>query len=110
MRLKGSAKVLEQRRRKALGLLQENVSLHEVARRIGCHASSVMRWRDRSLAFGWRSFLGNRGGMREMLAFAQEKGIAPKVELMAMSRVNEAIQRLKKNEARYRIVLVGETR
>ena len=52
MRLKGSAKVLEQRRRKALGLLQENVSLHEVARRIGCHASSVMRWRDRSRAFG----------------------------------------------------------
>lgn len=52
MRLKGSAEVLEQRRRKALELLQEDVSLHEVARRIGCHPSSVLRWRDRKHAFG----------------------------------------------------------
>jgi transposase len=52
MRLKGSADVLEQRRHKALELLQEDVSLHEVARRVGCHASSVLRWRDRREAFG----------------------------------------------------------
>lgn len=52
MRLKGSAEVLERRRRKALELLQEDVSLHEVARRIGCHPSSVLRWRDRRQAFG----------------------------------------------------------
>ena len=55
------------------------------------------------------SFIGNRATMREMLVFAQEHGIVPEVELMPMSRVNEAIQRVKENKARYRIVLVNET-
>ena len=55
------------------------------------------------------SFLGNRATMSEMLAFTQDHGIAPKVELMPMSQVNEAIQRVKENKARYRIVLVNET-
>jgi uncharacterized zinc-type alcohol dehydrogenase-like protein len=55
------------------------------------------------------SFLGNRATMREMLSFAQAHGIVPKVELMPMSQVNEAIQRVKENKARYRIVLVNET-
>ncbi|MBD3158460.1 MAG: zinc-binding dehydrogenase [Candidatus Lokiarchaeota archaeon] len=53
------------------------------------------------------SFLGNRDTMREMLSFAQEHGIKPKVELMPMEQVNKAIQRLKDNKARYRIVLVN---
>lgn len=42
----GSATVLVRRRRRALGLLDEGLSLNEVARRVGCQASSVMRWRD----------------------------------------------------------------
>lgn len=46
MRPKGSPAELERRRRRALVLLGEGLSLHEVARRVGCHASSVMRWRD----------------------------------------------------------------
>lgn len=54
------------------------------------------------------SFLGNRATMREMLAFAQDRGIAPEVELMPMSQVNEAFQRVRENKARYRIVLVNE--
>jgi len=54
------------------------------------------------------SFLGNRVGMREMLSFAQAHGITPKVELMPMSRVNEALQRVKENRARYRIVLFND--
>jgi transposase len=45
-RLKGSADLLEDRRKRALALLDSGYSLHEVGRRIGCHASSVMRWRD----------------------------------------------------------------
>lgn len=53
------------------------------------------------------SFIGNRAMMREMLSFAQEHGIKPKVELMPMAKVNEAIQRVKENKARYRIVLVN---
>lgn len=43
-----------------------------------------------------------------MLPFAQEHGVTPVVELMPMSQVNEAIQRVRENKARYRIVLVNE--
>lgn len=46
MRPQGSAKELERRRRRALELLDEGRSLNEVARIMGCAASSVMRWRD----------------------------------------------------------------
>ena len=46
-RVKGSADLLEDRRRRALVLLDEGNSLNEVGRRIGCNPSSVMRWRDR---------------------------------------------------------------
>ena len=45
-RPKGSADLLEDRRRRALALLGQGLSLNEVGRRIGCDASSVMRWRD----------------------------------------------------------------
>jgi len=38
--------MLEARRRKAVSLLEQGLSLHEIARRIGCHPSSVMRWRN----------------------------------------------------------------
>ncbi len=44
MRPNGSPKTLERRRRKAVALLKQGLSFHEVGRRIGCHASSVMRW------------------------------------------------------------------
>lgn len=54
------------------------------------------------------SFLGNRATMREMLSFAQTHGIKPWIELMPMSKVNEAIEKLKQNKARYRIVLVND--
>ena len=54
------------------------------------------------------SLLGSRTMMREMLAFAQERGIRPKVELMPMAQVNEAIRKVKEGRARYRIVLVNE--
>ena len=43
-RPKGSADLLEDRRRRALALVDAGCSLNEAARRIGCGASSVMRW------------------------------------------------------------------
>ena len=46
MRPKGSPKALEQRRRRVVALLKQKLSLHEIARRIGCHPSSVLRWRN----------------------------------------------------------------
>lgn len=54
------------------------------------------------------SFIGNRAAMQEMLKFAQAHGIKPKVELMPMSQVNKAIQRVRENKARYRIVLFNK--
>ena len=45
-RPKGSADLLEDRRKRALRLLDAGLSLNAVGRRRGCHASSVMRWRD----------------------------------------------------------------
>jgi transposase len=55
-RPKGSADLLEDRRKRALALLDAGHSLNEVGRRIGCNASSVMRWRD-----AWR-----RGGAKAL--------------------------------------------
>ena len=46
MRPQGSPKSLEDRRCRAVALLKLKLSLHEIARRIGCHASSVLRWRN----------------------------------------------------------------
>lgn len=46
MRPYGSPKALEARRRRALSLLAEDQSLTDVARKVGCHPSAVMRWRD----------------------------------------------------------------
>jgi uncharacterized zinc-type alcohol dehydrogenase-like protein len=54
------------------------------------------------------SFLGNRATMREMLSFAQAHAITPELELMPMSQVNDAVQRVRENKARYRIVLVND--
>ena len=45
-RPKGSAQVIEARRRQALRLLEEGFSLGEVGRMTGSAASSVMRWRN----------------------------------------------------------------
>jgi transposase len=45
-RPKGSAELIEARRRQALRLLDEGYSLNEVGRMTGSAASSVMRWRD----------------------------------------------------------------
>ena len=45
-RPKGSADLLEDRRKRALKLLDEGYSLNEVGKLVGCNASSVMRWRD----------------------------------------------------------------
>src|ERR1700737_4939237 len=55
-RPKGSADLLEDRRRRALAFLDAGYSLNEVGRRIGCAAVSVMRWRDARRRHGDRAF------------------------------------------------------
>lgn len=40
---KGSPEELERRRRRAMAFLEQDLSLNEVARRLGCNASPVQR-------------------------------------------------------------------
>jgi len=65
-RLKGSADLLEDRRKRALALLDSGYSLNEAGRRIGCHASSVMRWRDRRRRGGTRALRVRRSPGRPL--------------------------------------------
>lgn len=51
------------------------------------------------------SSTANRALMNDMLAFAARKKIKPKIELLPLAKVNEGIERVKNNKARYRIVL-----
>jgi transposase len=56
MRPKGSADLIANRRRRAIALLDKGLSLSEVARQVGSHPSSVMRWRDNVLREGEKAF------------------------------------------------------
>ena len=48
---------------------------------------------------------GSRTNMSEMLQFCAQHKIAAQVEVMPMNQLNRALDRLKANKARYRIVL-----
>jgi uncharacterized zinc-type alcohol dehydrogenase-like protein len=54
------------------------------------------------------SFIGSRTAIHEMLSFAQDQGVTPRIEQLPMADVNDAIRRLKENRARYRIVLSND--
>jgi uncharacterized zinc-type alcohol dehydrogenase-like protein len=43
--------------------------------------------------------------VQEMLDFAAAKGIKPMVEVMPLSKINEAFDRVASGKARYRVVL-----
>jgi len=51
------------------------------------------------------SLIGGRPAIREMLEFAARHGIRAKAEVVPMRDVNRAIERVRRNEARYRMVL-----
>lgn len=57
MRPKGSADLIADRRKRALKLLEEELTLNAVARRIGCAPISVMRWCDAYQKEGEESFV-----------------------------------------------------
>jgi transposase len=81
MRPKGSAAVLAARRRRALDLLDEGLSLNEVARRIGCQASSVMRWRDRRDEVGEKVFeVGASPGRPPKLSSPEQQRLVRLIE------------------------------
>jgi D-arabinose 1-dehydrogenase-like Zn-dependent alcohol dehydrogenase len=47
------------------------------------------------------------GDSREMLRFAAEHNVRPQVELLPMKDIQIALEKVKNNQARYRIVLVN---
>ncbi len=51
------------------------------------------------------SEIADRATIGEMLRFSARHGIAPVVERMPLAEVNTALERVRKNEARYRMVL-----
>jgi alcohol/geraniol dehydrogenase (NADP+) len=51
------------------------------------------------------SDIGSPGAIREMLAFAEKHGIGAEVETVAMEECNAALQRVRDNKVRYRMVL-----
>jgi uncharacterized zinc-type alcohol dehydrogenase-like protein len=53
------------------------------------------------------SDIGSPGAIREMLVFAAEHGIAAQVETAPMATVNDAVQRVRDNKVRYRMVLTN---
>ena len=53
------------------------------------------------------SAIGSRATTREMLALAARHGIRAQTEVMPLSEVNAAITRVRRNEARYRVVLAN---
>lgn len=63
-----------------------------------------------SLVFGQKaiagSVVGGRRFMKEMLEFAALHQIKPMIETMPISQINEAMDKVVANKARYRIVLV----
>lgn len=105
MRPKGSAAGLEGRRRQAVALLDEGLSLNAVARRLGCAPSSVMRWRNAVRRRGERGFqVGvspgrppklTPGQRRRLLRLLLQGSLAHgyQTDLWTTGRVAEVIQR-----------------
>ena len=53
------------------------------------------------------SAVGSPSQVREMLDFSARNGILPKTECFPMAQVNQALDRVRRNQARYRVVLVN---
>jgi alcohol/geraniol dehydrogenase (NADP+) len=51
------------------------------------------------------SNIGDRPAINKMLHFAARHGIKARVETVPFASVNEALDRVRKNQARYRMVL-----
>lgn len=55
------------------------------------------------------SLFGSPAIMRDMLSYAETHSVIPEVEQIPMAHVNEAIRKIKANQSRYRMVLLGES-
>jgi len=75
-----------------VGALAEPISIH----------TGMLMAKSRSVT---SSPIGGRSAMRKMLDFAARHGIGAQVETLPMSEVNTALDRLRRNDVRYRFVL-----
>ena len=101
----GSATVLEQRRWRALKLLDEGCSLNEVGRIVGCAPSSVMRWREARRRRGKRGLkVGSSPGRPSKLGTVERRRLVKlllkgamahgyRTELWTTARIAELIER-----------------
>ncbi|KAK8939946.1 Cinnamyl alcohol dehydrogenase 2 [Platanthera guangdongensis] len=51
------------------------------------------------------SFIGSMAEAEEMLEFCEKKGLSSMIEIVQFDRINEALQRLERNDVRYRFVV-----
>uniref|UniRef100_A0A7C9AXJ5 Cinnamyl-alcohol dehydrogenase n=4 Tax=Opuntia streptacantha TaxID=393608 RepID=A0A7C9AXJ5_OPUST len=51
------------------------------------------------------SFIGSMKETEEMLEFCKEKGLKSEIEIVKMDYINQAMERLEKNDVRYRFVV-----
>jgi transposase len=105
MRPKGTPEELEKRRRSVVSLLRQNLSLHEIARRLGCNASSVLRWRDTMKRGGTRALKAKPAEGRPCRLTKKQKTILIRVlikgavangyrtDLWTTSRIAEVIEK-----------------
>ena len=105
MRPHGSPKVLEERRRRAMSLLDEGLGVREVARQVKCSPASVSRWKSEVRARGPDGLRAKPApGRPRMLSTAQRKrllnlmlkGAAAygySTDLWTLPRVAEVIER-----------------
>ena len=101
----GSRRVLEERRWRALRLLDKGHSLNEVGRMIGCAPSSVMRWRDMRRRRGKRGLkVGSSPGRPPKLGAKERRRLVTlllkgatahgyRTELWTTARIAELIER-----------------
>jgi uncharacterized zinc-type alcohol dehydrogenase-like protein len=55
------------------------------------------------------SAVGSNAEIRAMFQFSAQHAITPRTEAFAMREVNEALDRLRQNHARYRAVLINDS-
>lgn len=51
------------------------------------------------------TFIGSMEETQEVLELCKEKGIASTIEVVTMDYVNQAVERLERNDVRYRFVV-----
>lgn len=51
------------------------------------------------------SFIGSMAEAEEMLEFCEKKGVSSMIEIVHFDRINEALERLERNDVRYRFVV-----